>query len=293
LPSGKVLIAGGLKSSGGDQPTVVNKSTDIFDPSTNKFTPGPDMSIAREHAAAVPLPDGTVLIAGGDTGAPSGALKSTDIYTPATSSMSSGPTMQTARTDLMATILLDGTALFAGGESAGSSTLNSAEIFNPATPAFTLTTNAMNGARQNGTATLLPNGNVLIAGGVTVGDSTAALKTTELYQLGTGKFQSPRTATTTMMNIARGNMVAVLTANGEVFIAGGGFATGQSPLSSTELYSVSNDSFATTGLVSLSNGRALPTGTLLSNGQVLIAGGAKTGPTGGTVTTNTTDLYTP
>jgi hypothetical protein len=296
LPNGKVLIAGGLESTGDG--IFVNTSTDLFDPSTNKFTPGPDMSTAREHAAAVLLPNGTVLIAGGDTGTAAGALKSTDIYTPAASgmgSMSAGPTMQVARTNLMATILLDGTALFAGGESAGSSTLNSAEIFTPGSGggAFALTTNPMNGARQNGTATLLPNGNVLIAGGVTVGDSTQPLNTTELYQLATAKFQSPRTASTTKMNVARGNMVAVLTANGRVFIAGGGLSTGQPGYSSTELYIVSTDSFATSGLVTLSAARAFPTGSLLDNGEVLIAGGGTTNPSGGVVTTNTTDLYTP
>ena len=90
------------------------------------------------------------------------------------------------------------------------------------------------------------------------------------------------------MVAARSGMTANLTAENTVFIAGGSSTPSGSGLSTTELYSVATDSFVTTGLVSLSTGRAFPTATLLNTGELLIAGGLGNG-----ATTNTTDLYTP
>ena len=287
LPNGKVLIAGGRTQS-----SLITNTTDLFDPSSNTFTQGPNMSAEREHAAAVLLSNGDVLIAGGDSG--SGALNSSDIYTPAPApnvgTFNNGPTMSAARTALMATILSDGTALFAGGNNNSGTTLNSAEIFNPGSgsPTFSLVTNSMIAARAFGTATLLPDGNVLIAGGLVAGDGTHALKTTDLFLAQNGQFQNPRTASSTMMNVARGNMAASLTAGGTVIISGGDTVGGGAGLSSTELYFMGTDSFSASPL-SLSSGRGLPTSTLLLDGQVLIAGGVNANFT----TTNSTDLYTP
>jgi hypothetical protein len=89
-------------------------------------------------------------------------------------------------------------------------------------------------------------------------------------------------------------MTATLAPNGNVLVAGGDSSVGGAGFSSTELYTASTDTFAATNTVSLSIFRALPTATLLTNGQVLIAGGF-TGPPSSAPsgTTNTTDLYTP
>ena len=287
LANGKVLIAGGL--DGPANPSPVTQTTDIFDPTTGTFTPGPSMSVAREHAAAVALSNGTVLIAGGDSGA-GYALSTSDVYTPATGGiggMSPGPTMNHSRTELMATTLYTGDALFAGGERDG--TLDgTAEIYSLASNTFSNPIAMANGGREQGTATLLPNGNVLVAGGLTTvpGAALSATNTTELFLIANGAFQSPRTTT---MIAARANMSATLAPNGMVFIAGGGSAG--TILSSTELYAESTDKFAAT--IPLSFSRSFGTATLLDNGQVLVAGGFTTSPTGGPVTTNTTDLYTP
>jgi galactose oxidase-like protein/Kelch motif protein len=65
LPNGKVLIAGGLagrKSEGG--PGIV-ATTEIYDPATGRFSAGPSMSMPRTGHAAVLLPSGKVLLAGG------------------------------------------------------------------------------------------------------------------------------------------------------------------------------------------------------------------------------------
>jgi hypothetical protein len=292
LANGKVLIAGGLDGPGDNSP--VTQTTDIFDPTTDTFTQGPNLSSAREHAAAVALSNGTVLIAGGDSGSSGDALNTSDIYTPATSgigSMSPGPTMNHPRTQLMATTLYTGDALFAGGDSDGTPD-STAEIYSLNNNTFSTNLISMtDGGREHGTATLLPNGDVLVAGGFTTAPGAVSLSptgTAELFITTSSAFQS-----TGSMNIPRANMTATLAPNGSVFIAGGD-STGGVILGSSELYSASTGTFAAmTNTVSLSTGRELPTATLLTNGQVLIAGGLTSSPTGGTVTTNTTDLYTP
>jgi hypothetical protein len=86
-------------------------------------------------------------------------------------------------------------------------------------------------------------------------------------------------------------MTVTLAPNGNVLIAGGS-SVGGPGLTRTELYSSSTDTFAATNTVSLSFAREFATATLLTNGQVLIAGGF-TPPDGTGGTTNTTDLYTP
>ena len=65
LPDGDVLIAGGTSSGSSEVPL---SSAEVFDPVTGKFTALPNsMTTARNGAVAAPLPNGDVLIAGGDT----------------------------------------------------------------------------------------------------------------------------------------------------------------------------------------------------------------------------------
>lgn len=80
LADGRVLIAGGVY----DNPQsgfVTSNKTDIYDPTSETFSPGPDMSVARQRHVAIRLPDGLVLIAGGvdDSGVPH---RSADLFDP-------------------------------------------------------------------------------------------------------------------------------------------------------------------------------------------------------------------
>ncbi|HLJ56612.1 MAG TPA: kelch repeat-containing protein [Chthonomonadaceae bacterium] len=61
LADGRVLIAGGWSSTRNS--TVA--SADIFDPSTNRFTPAAPLPTSRHEHTATLLPDGSVLVAGG------------------------------------------------------------------------------------------------------------------------------------------------------------------------------------------------------------------------------------
>ena len=63
LSSGKVLIAGGLDNSGFGNPLG---TTELYDPATNTFAAStPSMNNGRYDATATLLPNGKVLIAGG------------------------------------------------------------------------------------------------------------------------------------------------------------------------------------------------------------------------------------
>lgn len=69
LPDGRVLAAGGELLLADPQAqaseTVVLATTEIFDPSSNSWSPGPDLEEARMHHAAALLRDGRVLFIGG------------------------------------------------------------------------------------------------------------------------------------------------------------------------------------------------------------------------------------
>jgi hypothetical protein len=78
LPNGKVLIAGGWVSGSG-----VLASTELYDPVSNSFAAvasTASMSGPREFSTATLLPNGKVLIAGGDDGSEN--LPTSELYTP-------------------------------------------------------------------------------------------------------------------------------------------------------------------------------------------------------------------
>src|SRR5581483_5865562 len=159
-----------------------------------------------------------------------------------------------------ATLLQNGEVLLAGGYvGAGKITANS-ELYNPVTGNFTAT-GPLFYARFGHTATLLPNGKVLIVGGTSPNSdgTTYAQAVAELYDPSSGSFTQ-----TGSLNTPRSGHTATLLQNGQVLIAGGGYAT-------SELYDPSTGVFTNSG--SLNTVRGDNTATLLNDGTVLIAGG--------------------
>ena len=64
LPDGRVLAVGGIEpSDNGDY--VVLSTTEIFDPVTGAWSPGPELSHPRWGHSATLMPNGSVLIVGG------------------------------------------------------------------------------------------------------------------------------------------------------------------------------------------------------------------------------------
>ena len=250
LGSGKVLIAGGYESGGGNPIS----SAELFD-GAGTFAATGSLGTARGYHTATLLGSGKVLIAGGDTVVVSGlstaeTFDGTGTFAP-TGSMTIGRSLHTA------TLLGSGKVLIAGGF-ASTVFRSSAELFDGAT--FT-STGAMAGARAGHTATLLGSGKVLVAGGVNGPASTAVLSTAELFDGAT--FSAAGS-----MTVSRTFHTATLLGSGKVLIAGGYESGGGGP-SYAEVFD--GTSFVATG--SMITARSSHTATLLGSGKVLITGG--------------------
>ncbi len=194
-------------------------ATPFFSPTASSMT------TARSFSAAAALPDGRVLITGGQNG--SGHLSSAEIFDPASGTFSATVgSMSTVRYGPAAASLPDGRVLIAGGR-IGSGYLSSAEIYDPASGTFSATAGSMTTARQSSGAAALPDGRVLIAGGL--GGSTY-LNSAEIYDPVDGTFS----ATANSMATTRVGPAGAPMPGGRVLIAGGSNQSGY--FSSAEIY---------------------------------------------------------
>jgi len=212
------------------------------------------LNINRSYHTATLLPDGRVLVAGGNSGGEN------EIYDPTTGQWTFTGSLTTARTSHTATLLPNGKVLVVGGYANGYA--KSAELYDPATEQWTLT-GSLTTARYDHTATLLSNGKVLVAGGYT--DSA------ELYDPAAGSWSVTNKMTTT-----RYMHTATLLPNGKVLVAGGN-------TNIAELYDPTTGQWSITGNLTVS--RVGHTATLLPNGKVLVAGGSSS--------RTTAELYNP
>jgi hypothetical protein len=218
LKDGRVLIVGGLHYANNEADEVFLRSAEIFDPATGKFSRTGSLITAREHHTATLLPDGRVLIAGGDED--NGDLKylaSAEVYDPTTGKFSATGSMTTARAYHTATLLPDGRVLIAGGYNAASGGLASAEIYDPSSGKFSATGSMVTG-RSNQVACLLKNGSVLIAAGYGDDNPSNPLSSAELYDPTTGTFSS----TASMLEQYPGYTYATELEDGRVLIVGDG-----------------------------------------------------------------------
>ena len=88
LGNGKVLVAGGVSSSG------YLASAELYDPATNTWSAAPSMNSARYRCAATLLPTGKVLVAGGFF---QGITATAELYDPVTNAWSAAPNMTVGR----------------------------------------------------------------------------------------------------------------------------------------------------------------------------------------------------
>lgn len=261
LPDGRVFVAGGFTEG------TNFASAEVFDPTTETFTPGGNMSVARTGHTATLLSNGKVLIAGGYNGS---YLASAELYDPATNSFTPVSAMTTARSGHVATLLPNGKVLLAGGVGVGWTFLGSAEVFDPATSTFTATGDML-AARESHTATLLGNGKVLIAGGHRGRrPSITIFSSVESYDPATGRF----TAAGDMTRV-RHKHEAVSLRDGRVLILGGSDERdGNGAYASAEIYDPASGTFRATGNMNSSRYKLQGTAVLLNDGKVLVAGGA-------------------
>ncbi len=237
LPDGRVLVAGGSYNDGVDHELA---SAEVFNPATNAFTTVGDMGIARVRAAAAPLPDGRVLVAGGNDGAT--RLSSAEVFNPATNAFTPVGDMETDRARAAAAPLPDGRVLIAGGTNGAP--LSSAAVFDPDTSSFSSAgLGAMSTARQAPAAAPLADGRVLVSGGVFVEGVGGYQASAEVFNPATNSFSS---AGIGAMGTARTGAIAAPLPDGRVLVAGG--YDGSTRFSSAEIFAATNAfSFAVKG----------------------------------------------
>jgi N-acetylneuraminic acid mutarotase len=178
------------------------------------------MKTARYDPTATLLPNGEVLVAGGENS--TGFLASAELYTPATGKWTATGTGRPFSAP-QAVLLANGDVFVVGG---GGQT----ELYNPKTGSWS--PGASFDDRNGFSVTLLGTGKVLVAGGlVYTPRPTHTTASALLYDPSTGSWQN-----TGAMNTSRYRQNAVLLQNGQVLVAGGVEVDPSRPLTSTELY---------------------------------------------------------
>ena len=185
LPSGKVLIAGGVFFTGTPPYSLVANyltSAELYDPTSGTFSLTGSLKVARSGQSATVLGNGTVLLAAGQNAATTGGwVGSAEIYNPATGKFTLTGSLNTARFLHTAHLLASGEVLIVAGNFHGS--IASTELYNPSTGTFS-NGPSLNTPRQGHRSVLLTNGQVLALGGYEsqLGSYTGYLASAELFR---------------------------------------------------------------------------------------------------------------
>jgi len=242
LPSGKVLVAGGLDFSPSAPPDPALHSAELYDPTTNSWSSAAPLAVARYAHVAALTSDGRVLVAGGRT-------STAELYDPSTNKWSAAGTMKAIHDEAEAVTLPSGIVLVAGGTSSIADGIANVELYDPKSNSWSAAAD-MSSPRAYFTLTLLKSGKVLAIGG-----SDAP----ELYDPAANTWTRVSAPST-----ARGFHTATLLLDGRVLVAGG-------PTSSAEIYDSALDRWLLASPTK--NDRKAHAATLLTDGSVLIAGG--------------------
>jgi hypothetical protein len=197
LRDGKVLVRG-------------DNGSELYDPDSGIWTATTSKAAQRHSHAAILLPDGNVLVAGGH--APGDEpTDSAELYDPDTGSWIAIASMHSKREAIEAFLQPDGKVVVIGS-SRGDPL--SAELYDPATETWTATGETSRAGYR--TATLLADGRVLLAGGGSGIDAAEPPFTiAQLYDPSTGTW----TAAAPMLR-SHGTP-AILLLDGTVLVAGG------------------------------------------------------------------------
>lgn len=258
LPDGRVMISGG--ASGLDSGT---SSTEIWDPSSGKWSYV--ASSNSQHAAHTMtlLPDGRVLVVGGFL------VKTIEWYEPATDHWTlSTEELPDNLGGHTTTTLTDGRLLIAGGGKDWTDSDPGSYVYDPKTDVLDPLPDLQH-ARVGHSATLLPDGRVFVFGGAKDGVLAGKrLSSAEVFDPTTSTWKEVAASThPRLMHVAE------LLPSGNVLIAGGdpdGILSGVDD-STAEIYDVKQDRWIPAGFMSA--GRTAAATIPLGPGKVVVTGG--------------------
>jgi hypothetical protein len=263
LPTGEVLIIGGMADGGGRLASV-----ELFDPVADTVRALGPLAHARSGHTATLLGDGRVLVAGGYDGE---YLASLELFDPSTRRFRPAGALLDGRSEHTATLLPDGRILFVGGVGRGWTFLASAELYDPAT-GHSERVGTMSVAREGHTATLLGDGRVLVVGGhMNRRPNVVVHASAEVWDAHTRRFAPAGTLAT-----ARHKHDAIKLSDGRVLVIGGADVTDRGHYATTEVWNPRTATFAPGPSMSSTRYKIAGTSVLLPSGDVLVTSGART-----------------
>lgn len=174
MAAGNVLAVGGSAICSPMRISIAapddNLPAELWDPERRSWVTGPTLPRPRVDFVALPLPDGSVIVAGGTTNGEAQSFSSSFKLEPGGTEWVRSGDLTVARSAPAGAVLDDGRVLVAGGfyvdlpRSGRMRVLDSAELYDPAAGIWTRT-GPLQVPRQGATAVTLADGRVLLVGG--------------------------------------------------------------------------------------------------------------------------------
>jgi hypothetical protein len=273
LQDGRVLAIGDgyntcppmTECSGFPRPDQSSIHADLYDPVANTWRATNGLNADRSKYAAVLLRDGRVLVAGGYADSPNVCFQSAKLYDSTSETWTQTTSLMIQdRCDPASALLPDGRVLLAGGFDYRYRGLSSAEIFDPATQSWTAAA-SMPAMRVGSKAVTLTGGKVLVVGGFDAGYN--ALASAVLYDPATGLW-----STAGPLSEAPNGQLVALPDGGALVVNSGEWDGGVWQSHPSERFDPITATWSQVTDMTLS--RSLPFVATLTNGRVLVAGGA-------------------
>jgi hypothetical protein len=289
LPDGMVLITGGMVFDK-NQNDVTLANAELYDPTTGTFSYTGSLLTPRVNATATLLPDGRVLIVGGEQTLSESPwhqnLTSAEVYDPISGKFSDTGSLHTPHACQSATLLPDGRVLITGGESYLDTYTYDAELYNPSDGRFSVLPQSPLSSYIAGPGVVLNNGQVFSLGFDYSGSEDAF---GQIYDPTKGTFRLLGAGPLTLYSTAK----AAKLADGRVLIVNGN-APGDPTSKAAEIYDPISGTYSLTGAqISQADFRdlvVLPSGrVLLVSGVIESAGGEQSPP----VWDNVAEIYDP
>lgn len=253
---GSVIVIGGSRGL----PTL-SDAVDRFDPATRQFTQVATLVTGRSGHTAHRLPDGRILVLGGQVSL-SSAVQA-ELIDPARGTVTPAGRLVQTRNRHAGVTLADGRVLVVGGLWRAS-----VELWDPATLSFRLVAAPMRHSREFPSATLLADGRVLIVGGDHVDDVDVPA---EVFDPRTERFEPVGGPADLPLRYFHD---AHVLPNGQVLIVGGerrdGLAS-RTPLAGVLRFDPATQALSPAG--ALDRPRSLVRSLLRPDGSVLMFGG--------------------